>query len=199
MAVILLLFIAGLEVELHLVWSQGKSALNISLLGLVVPFILGFVFPYFFASFFGFADGERLLFSLFMGTAMSITALPVVVRILMDMNLFKTKMGMVIVASAMVNDIIGWLIFSVILSFMGKSGSLSLFNTIGITLLFTVFMLTLGKGLINRVLPWVNKNLAWPGGLLSLSMAFCFLAAAFTEWLGIHSIFGAFFTRCSFG
>jgi len=67
MAVILLLFIAGLEVELHLVWSQGKSALNISLLGLVVPFILGFVFPYFFASFFGFADGERLLFSLLWG------------------------------------------------------------------------------------------------------------------------------------
>ncbi|KPQ13879.1 MAG: Kef-type K+ transport system membrane component [Algoriphagus marincola HL-49] len=199
MAVILLLFIAGLEVELHLVWSQGKSALNISLLGLVVPFILGFVFPYFFASFFGFADGERLLFSLFMGTAMSITALPVVVRILMDMNLFKTKMGMVIVASAMVNDIIGWLIFSVILSFMGKSGSLSLFNTIGITLLFTVFMLTLGKGLINRVLPWVNKNLAWPGGLLSLSMAFCFLAAAFTEWLGIHSIFGAFLLGVALG
>jgi len=199
MAVILLLFIAGLEVELHLVWSQGKSALNISLLGLVVPFILGFVFPYFFASFFGFADGERLLFSLFMGTAMSITALPVVVRILMDMNLFKTKMGMVIVASAMVNDIIGWLIFSVILSFMGKSGSLSLFNTIGNTLLFTVFMLTLGKGLINRVLPWVNKNLAWPGGLLSLSMAFCFLAAAFTEWLGIHSIFGAFLLGVALG
>lgn len=199
MAVILLLFIAGLEVELHLVWSQGKSAINISLLGLIVPFILGFVFPYFFASFFGFADGERLLFSLFMGTAMSITALPVVVRILMDMNLFKTKMGMVIVASAMVNDIIGWLIFSVILSFMGKSGSLSLFNTIGITLLFTVFMLTLGKGLINRVLPWINKNLAWPGGLLSLSMAFCFLAAAFTEWLGIHSIFGAFLLGVALG
>ncbi|WP_297336163.1 cation:proton antiporter [Algoriphagus sp.] len=199
MAVILLLFIAGLEVELHLVWSQGKSAINISLLGLIVPFILGFVFPYFFASFFGFADGERLLFSLFMGTAMSITALPVVVRILMDMNLFKTKMGMVIVASAMVNDIIGWLIFSVILSFMGKSGSLSLINTIGITLLFTVFMLTLGKGLINRVLPWINKNLAWPGGLLSLSMAFCFLAAAFTEWLGIHSIFGAFLLGVALG
>ena len=99
-AVILLLFIAGLEVELHLVWSQGKAALNISLLGLVIPFALGFVFPYYFPEFFGLAEGNRLLFSLFMGTAMSITALPVVVRILMDLNLFKTKMGMLIVASA---------------------------------------------------------------------------------------------------
>ncbi len=198
-AVILLLFIAGLEVELHLVWSQGKSALNTSLLGLVVPFILGFVFPYFYPSFFGLADGDKLLFSLFMGTAMSITALPVVVRILMDLNLFKTKMGMLIVAGAMVNDIIGWLIFSVILSFMGKSGNLSLINTIGITLLFTGFMLTIGKGLINRVLPWINKKLSWPGGLLSLSMAFCFLAAAFTEWLGIHAIFGAFLLGVALG
>jgi len=198
-AVVLLLFIAGLEVELHLVWSQGKSALGISLLGLVVPFILGFIFPYYFSSFFGLADGDRLLFSLFMGTAMSITALPVVVRILMDMNLFKTKMGMVIVASAMVNDIIGWLIFSVILSFMGKGSNLSLFQTIGITLLFTFFMLTLGKIIINKVLPWVNKKLAWPGGVLSLSLAFCFLSAAFTEWLGIHAIFGAFLLGVALG
>jgi Kef-type K+ transport system membrane component KefB len=199
MAVILLLFIAGLEVELHLVWSQGKSAVSISLLGLVIPFILGFIFPYFFPGFFGLAEGSQMLFSLFMGTAMSITALPVVVRILMDMNLFKTKMGMVIVAGAMVNDIIGWLIFSVILSFMGKSGNLSLISTIGITLLFTVFMLTVGKGLLNKVLPWTNKKLAWPGGVLSLSMAFCFMLAAFTEWLGIHAIFGAFLFGVALG
>ncbi|MCC5935763.1 MAG: cation:proton antiporter [Lunatimonas sp.] len=198
-AVILLLFIAGLEVELHLVWSQGKAALSISLLGLVVPFALGFAFPYFFPDFFGLAEGNRMLFSLFMGTAMSITALPVVVRILMDLDLFKTKMGMLIVASAMVNDIIGWLIFSVILSFMGKSGSLSLLQTIGITLLFTFFMLTIGKALINKGLPWVNKKLAWPGGVLSLSMAACFIAAAFTEWLGIHAIFGAFLLGVALG
>lgn len=199
MAVILLLFIAGLEVELHLVWAQGKSAVSISLLGLIIPFVLGFIFPYFFPTFFGLAEGSQLLFSLFMGTAMSITALPVVVRILMDMNLFKTKMGMVIVAGAMVNDIIGWLIFSVILSFMGKSGNLSLISTIGITLLFTVFMLTVGKGLLNKVLPWTNKKLAWPGGVLSLSMAFCFMLAAFTEWLGIHAIFGAFLFGVALG
>jgi Kef-type K+ transport system membrane component KefB len=199
MAVILLLFIAGLEVELHVVWAQGKSAVYISLMGLFVPFVFGFVFPYFFPDFFGLADGDKMLFSLFMGTAMSITALPVVVRILMDMGLFKTKMGMIIVAGAMVNDIIGWLIFSVILSFMGKSGNLSLMSTIGITLLFTIFMLTLGKGLLNRVLPWINKNLAWPGGLLSLAITFCFLLAAFTEWLGIHAIFGAFLFGVSLG
>jgi Kef-type K+ transport system membrane component KefB len=198
-AVILLLFIAGLEVELHLVWSQGKAALSISLMGLVFPFALGFLFPYIFPEFFGLADDNRLLFSLFMGTAMSITALPVVVRILMDLDLFKSKMGMLIVAAAMVNDIIGWLIFSVILSFMGKGSSLSLVQTIGITLIFTFFMLTLVKAVVNRILPWINKKLAWPGGVLSLSIALCFLAAAFTEWLGIHAIFGAFLFGVALG
>ncbi len=198
-AVILLLFIAGLEVELHLVWSQGKSALNISFLGLIIPFGLGFVFPYYFPGFFGLADGDKLLFSLFMGTAMSITALPVVVRILMDLDLFKSKMGMLIVAASMVNDIIGWLIFSVILSFMGKGSNLSLFQTISVTLVFTFVMLTIIKFFINRALPWINKKMAWPGGVLSLSIVACFLAGAFTEWLGIHAIFGAFLMGVALG
>src|SRR5690606_24330702 len=55
------------------------------------------------------------------------------------------------------------------------------------------------KALIDRILPWINKNLAWPGGILSLSMAFCFMAAAFTEWLGIHAIFGAFILGVALG
>ena len=60
-------------------------------------------------------------------------------------------------------------------------------------------MLTLGRGLINRLLPWVNKKLAWPGGLLSLSLALCFIAAAFTEYIGIHAIFGAFIIGVTLG
>jgi Kef-type K+ transport system membrane component KefB len=82
---------------------------------------------------------------------------------------------------------------------MGKGSNLSLIQTVGITLIFTFFMLTVGKAIINRVLPWINKKLAWPGGVLSLSMAFCFLAAAFTEWLGIHAIFGAFLLGIALG
>ena len=79
-------------------------------------FFIGFIFPYFFPEFFGIAEGQqRLIFALFMGTAMAITALPVIVRILMDLNIFKSRMGMLIVASAMVDDVVGWLVFSVIL------------------------------------------------------------------------------------
>ncbi len=200
-AVIMLLFIAGLEVDLHIVWQQGRQAVFTSLLGLVIPFFLGFVFPYYFPEFFGIAEGQqRLIFALFMGTAMAITALPVIVRILMDLNIFKSRMGMLVVASAMVDDVIGWIIFSVILGMIGKQGgTMSVFNTILLTFGFVVFMLTVGRGLLNRVLPWVNKKMAWPGGVLSLSLALCFLGAAFTEYIGIHAIFGAFIVGVALG
>lgn len=200
-AVVLLLFIAGLEVDLHIVWQQGKQAIATSTLGLIVPFVIGFIFPYYFPHFFGYADeGKRLVFALFIGTSMSITALPVIARILMDLNLFKSKMGMLIISSAMINDLIGWLIFSVILSMMGGGGeSVSLINTILLTLGFTLGMLTIGRSVINRLMPWVNRKLAWPGGLLSISLATCFLGAAFTEYIGIHAIFGAFIFGVALG
>ncbi len=200
-AVVMLLFIAGLEVDLHIVWQQGRQAISTSLFGLIIPFILGFVFPYFFPEFFGMADVHgRLTFALFMGTAMAITALPVIVRILMDLNLFKSKMGLLVVASAMVDDVIGWLIFSVLLGLIGKDGgSLPLINTVILTIGFTAFMLTVGRGILNRLLPWVNKKFAWPGGVLSISLALCFLAGAFTEYIGIHAIFGAFIMGVALG
>jgi Kef-type K+ transport system membrane component KefB len=201
MAVVLLLFIAGLEVELHIVWNQGKNALKIAFLSLTIPLILGFVATYYFPKFWGIGDPEsQLVFALFIGTAMSITALPVIARILMDLQIFKTKMGLLIVASAMIIDILGWIIFSIILSMMGRSlEGVSLGTTIALTLGFTLVTLTVGKSIINKTLPWVNKKMAWPGGLLSLSMALCFLAAAFTEFIGIHAIFGAFILGVALG
>ncbi|HEX6224308.1 MAG TPA: cation:proton antiporter [Chryseolinea sp.] len=200
-AVVMLLFIAGLEVDLHIVLQQGRQAVTTSVFGLIIPFSIGFTFPYFFAEFFGINDvNARLTFALFMGTAMAITALPVIVRILMDLNIFRSRMGLLVVASAMVDDLVGWLIFSVILGLIGKGGgSVSLINTVILTIGYAAFMLTIGRGLLNRILPWVNKKLAWPGGVLSISLALCFLAGAFTEYIGIHAIFGAFIMGVALG
>lgn len=200
-AVVMLLFIAGLEVDLHIVLQQGRQAAFTSLFGLVIPFLFGFAFPYLFPHFFGYADeGKRLAFALFMGTSMAITALPVIARILMDLGIFKTRMGMLVISSAMINDLIGWLIFSVVLGMIGKGHqNISLINTVMLTIGFTALMLTFGRGILNRALPWVNKRMAWPGGVLSLSLAFCFLAAAFTEYIGIHAIFGAFIFGVALG
>jgi len=200
-AVIMLLFIAGLEVDLHIVWQQGRQSILTSLLGLIIPFLFGFILPYAFSEFFGIAESQdHLTFALFMGTAMAISALPVIVRILMDLNLFKSKIGLLVVASAMIDDVIGWLIFSVILSMIGKGGDkMPFISTLLLAIGFTAFMLTIGRGVFNRVLPWMNKKMAWPGGVLSVSLALCFMGAAFTEYIGIHAIFGAFIIGVSLG
>lgn len=199
-AVVMLLFIAGLEVDLQIVMQQGRQAVSTSVFGLIVPFAIGFTFPYFYPEFFGIADQhQRVTFALFMGTAMAISALPVIVRILMDLNLFRSRMGLLVVASAMVDDVVGWMIFSVILSMIGEGSSMPVWETALLTVCFAALVLTIGRGLINRILPWVNKSLAWPGGVLSLSLALCFLAAAFTEYIGIHAIFGAFIVGVALG
>jgi Kef-type K+ transport system membrane component KefB len=200
-AVVLLLFTAGLEVDLHIVLRQGRQAFFTSFLGLVVPFALGFAVPLLFPAFFGVGnEKEIMLFALFLGTSMAITALPVIARVLMDLGMFKSPMGMLVIASAMIDDIVGWLIFSVLLGWIGKDiQHVTLMQTLVLTVTFTVVTLTLGRSIINRILPWTNKNLAWPGGLLSLSLALCFLAAAFTEYIGIHAIFGAFVIGIALG
>lgn len=200
-SVVLLLFISGLEVDLSVVIQQGRKALYTSSFGLVFPFLLGFVIPYTFPHLFRMSnESDPFMLALFMGTAMSITALPVIARILMDINMFRSKIGMLIISSAMINDLIGWIIFTVILSMIGQGNhNMTLWETVGLTLGFTFFMLTIGKALINKVLPWINNRLAWPGGLISLTMAFCFLGAAFTEGIGIHAIFGAFIVGVALG
>ena len=162
--------------------------------------MFGFTFPYFYPEFFESTDPSRhLAYSLFMGTSMAITALPVIARILMDLNILKSRMGMLVISSAMITDLVGWLIFSVVLGMIGKEQNMSIVNTLLLTVGFTVAMLTIGRGIMNRALPWVNKNFAWPGGLLSLSLALCFLGAAFTEYIGIHAVFGAFIVGVALG
>jgi len=199
-SVVLLLFVAGLEVELHIVLQQSKSALLISLMSMIIPFTLGFCWPWYYPDFFHISPENKLVFSLFFGIALSISALPVIAKILIDTNLLRTTVGMLIISAAMVDDIIGWLVFSVVLSMMNEGkGQFEIWHTVALTVGYLLFMLTVGKFLLNRVLPWVNKSLSFPGGILSLSAGFCFLAAAYTEFVGIHAIFGAFIFGVALG
>ena len=202
LSAVLLLFISGMEVQMQMVLRQGKAAVYTSFLGMVIPFFIGWYFAFYFPHFFDmkFNGDEKFLFSLFMGTAMSISALPVIAKILMDTNLFRTKLGMVIIASAMLNDLVGWLIFSLIISLMGtgKSWSVILLD-ISIIIGYGVFMLTVGKKLIDKSLPWIQKKFSWPGGVLSLSLGVCFFSAALTESLGIHAVLGAFIAGIAIG
>lgn len=202
LSVIMLLFVAGMEVQLPLVLKQGKVAVYTSLFSMVIPFFTGFAIAWFFPEIFSISNEHdpKLLFALFLGTALSISALPVIARILMDMNLFQTNIGMVIIASAMFNDLIGWLIFSLVLSLTNEgSEHMSLWYTVAYIIGFGLFMLTIGKKIIDKTLPWMQTKLSWPGGVLSISLGICLLSAAFTESINIHAILGAFIAGIAFG
>ena len=202
LSVIMLLFVAGMEVQLPLVLEQGKLAIYTSIFSMIVPFVTGFTTAWFFPAVFGISDEypAKLIFALFFGTALSISALPVIARILMDMNLFKTKIGMLIIASAMFNDLLGWLIFSLVLSLTGASDhNMGLGYTVIYIIGFGLFMLTIGKKIIDRSLPWIQTKLSWPGGVLSFSLGFCLLCAAFTQSINIHAILGAFIAGIAVG
>jgi Kef-type K+ transport system membrane component KefB len=200
LAVVMLLFVAGMEVQLQVILKQGRTAIYTSFTSMIIPFMLGFAAVWFFPNFFHYAPERKLVYALFFGIAMAVSALPVITRILMDLNLFKTKIGMIIIAAAIFDDLTGWLIFSFVLSLLGKEGEITnIWFTIGMILGFGLFMLIVGRWIINRVLPWIQQNLSWPGGVLSISLGFCFLGAAFTEYIGLHAILGAFIVGIALG
>ncbi len=196
LAVVLLLLIAGLEVDLSIVWKQGKAALFVSLFGVVVPFALGFVLAYAMPLFWGMESGaDPLTFSLFIGIALSISALPVIAKIMLDLNLFKTDVGMLVMGAAMLNDLVGWLGFALVLGMIGVGGEhtgMPIWTTVGLTLGIFAFALTAGRYLVHRSLPWMQAHLSWPGGVLGFTLVLTLLGASLTEAIGVHAVFGAF-------
>jgi mannitol/fructose-specific phosphotransferase system IIA component (Ntr-type) len=121
----------------------------------------------------------------------------------MDLNLAKSDMGALVISSAMLNDLVGWIGFAVVLALMPVTGATgdapSVAVTISLTLVFLVAMLTVGRWLLNGALPYVQAHSSWPGGVLGFVFVIALVCAALTESLGIHSIFGAFIAGVAIG
>lgn len=210
-AVVLFLLVAGMEVDLSTVFKQGKVAFAVGISGIALPFLIGFGFGWIGESMLGMrltgevlggggAD-QRLLFSLFVATALSISALPVIARILMDLNLYRTDLGMTVIAAAIFDDLVGWLFFALILANLGlgTGHGLGVGPTVLFTLLFAGGMLTIGRRLLDRLLPWIQAKTSWPGGVLSFALVLALLGAALAEWIGVHAIFGSFIVGVALG
>lgn len=198
--IIMLMFIAGAEVDLKQIRSQGKQATSISLLSLIIPFIVGFLCIWFFYDYiFSIPTANKLIPSLFFGTALSITALSVIVKVLMDLNIMRTKVGSLVVIAAMINDFLGWILFSVIIQLMNANGSEASFSSIILILAFVVFMMTIGRWLVDKILALAAKYLAPPNGVVTVAVCLCMLGAVFTEYLKIKGIFGAFLVGVAVG
>jgi Kef-type K+ transport system membrane component KefB/mannitol/fructose-specific phosphotransferase system IIA component (Ntr-type) len=204
LGVVFFLLTAGLEIDLRSIFRQGKSALLVSFFGVIFPFAAGFLAAEFFPRYMGAEAGaDPLIFALFVGTALSISALPVIAKILMDLNLLRTEMGTVIISSAMFDDLVGWILFSFVLGMMhppaGGSISDGVKHTIVLVVLFVGITLTLGRWLIDKILPILQAHTTWPGGVLGFIFTLTMAGAAFTEYAGIHAVFGAFIIGIAIG
>jgi len=194
------LFVAGLEVKLSGLRQNGLTVTTTSLFGVLVPFGLGFGAVWLWPAWWGSIDDHHLLLALFIGTALSISALPVIARILIDMKLIQTDMGVVIMAAATINDLIGWTLFAVILGSTVPDGQTkSLWLMLGSVIGFALLVLATGHWLVQPLLRRLRPVLVWPGGFISLITVFILVAAALAETIGLHAIFGAFLIGIALG
>ncbi|GMU37424.1 MAG: cation:proton antiporter [Phycisphaerae bacterium] len=199
--VVLFLLVAGMEVDLSTIWRQGRTAATVSLMGIVIPFGIGWGAAQVMPELLGLEPGaDRWVFSLFLGTALAISALPVIARTLMDLDLYRTDFGMLVIAAAIVDDLVGWMIFALLLAMIGAPGhGMSVGWTVLMTLGLAAFVLTIGRWGVNRTLPWLQAHTSWPGGVLGFALSLALFFAALTEWIGIHAVFGAFLVGVALG
>ncbi|PPD44698.1 MAG: cation/H(+) antiporter [Methylobacter sp.] len=193
------MFAAGLEINLvH--FRQCKLIIaSTSLIGGALPFALGFGMVLLFPGLWG-ENSRPLLLALFMGTALSISALPVIARILMDLDLIGTRIGMTVMTSAMINDLAGWALFAFILRNLGQGDpSGNIFSTLALVLAYAALVLAIGRWLIQPFLRRIRYFQDWPGGLLTFVSVLIVLAAVGAEEIGIHAIFGAFLVGMAIG
>ena len=197
--IILLMFIAGFEVDLKQIRKNGKQAIAISLTGIVMPFAIGFISVWtLYELYFQNTSSDKLVTALFFGTALSITALSVIAKILLDLDLLKTKIGNIVLTAAMVDDFLGWILFSIIIKMMNSQGEDASFWSVIEVILFAAFMLTAGRWLIQKLLFIVGKKQKI-GSVLTLAVCLCILGAVVTESLGVRGVFGAFLVGVAVG
>ncbi len=193
------MFIAGFEVDLKQIRKQGRQAASISLMGIIFPFAFGFLTVWFFYDrIFSSPTTNIVIPAMFFGTALSITALSVIAKILMDLNILKSRIGNLVLTAAMVDDFLGWILFSIIIQLMDPTKSDGSFLSVSMVLLFVVFMITFGRLIVNKILQVADKFLN-AGGVLTVAVCLCLLSAVLTEYLGVRGIFGAFLMGVAIG
>ncbi len=191
------LFIAGLETNLSDLKTLGRKAALIGLVGTLVPIGLGVGLVYALPrAFWGPVVEEHFLsFALFIGMNLANSANPVLARILMDLGLLNGGIGTMAMTATVVDDLINWTLFAIILSDIAPSGQAvqaSLPVSIGLVILVFILILGIGRWLGPRSLNWIKGHVTWPSGFIAVTAVIVLLASSATEGLGIHAFLGAF-------
>lgn len=189
------LLVTGLEIDFSSAWRQRGDALKIALSDIVVPMAIAFVPAYFLPDQYLVDPDRRMVFALFLATVMTISAMPIAARALVDLNLYKTDLGFLIMSALSVNDIIGWLIFTMILGVFTQA-TLEIKKVVLIfsaTLLFVIFSLSFGRILAQRIIIKIKeKGLPEPATSLTFICLLGIFCGAVTQKIGIHALFGFF-------
>jgi Kef-type K+ transport system membrane component KefB len=199
LGLIIFMFIVGLELDVALIRGRERIAATISVSSVALPFGLGLLLAGALYGTYSVVNGKQvdeLPFALFMGISMSITAFPVLARILTERGMHRTPVGALALASAAVDDILAWsllaLVLAVVQSSGGSGGVSSLGRILGESILFLIFMFLVVKPLLAKLVPWYERAGRLTPDILAIVIIGFLVCGFITDKIGIHDIFGAF-------
>lgn len=189
--VVLFMFIVGMELNIRQLREKGSAAVMISHASIIVPFLLGTALSLFLYRDLAPAGTSFNAFALFIGVAMSITAFPVLARILEDRGLSQTHLGSIAITCAAVDDVTAWCILALVIALVKQAGIEISAITVVLTLIFAGLMIFLVRPQLGRVVNDPDEQLH-RRRVIPVILAFVFVCALITETIGIHALFGAF-------
>lgn len=189
---VLFMFLVGLELDPKMLRGRASSSFFISHASIVLPFALGVGAAWILRPDYAAPHVSPSAFVLFFGAAMSITAFPVLARILSERQLMSSRIGVLSLACAAVDDVSAWCILAVVVAVARAQDAKSAFWTCGLALVFAVMMLYAVRPLLQRVGKRVARRGAVTPGWIMASLALLLVSAGLTEVIGIHALFGAF-------
>jgi Kef-type K+ transport system membrane component KefB/nucleotide-binding universal stress UspA family protein len=192
-AIMLLLYI-GLETELEILRGLGRTAATISSFGIALPFASGIALGYMLPASYLVNPNGRLIFALFMAVAMSISAVPVIAKILLDLGLIKRELGMLILAGGIVDDTTGWLLLSLVAG-LATAGTVDV-KSVSVLLIeggaFLAFCYFIGYRFARSLMRWIDDRTYIEHGKFSAMIIIALACAVATQFIGLHAVFGAF-------
>ena len=192
--ILLLLLLTGMETDLKLVRKVGRAAMTISVAGIVVPFLCGFALGQFLPESLLPHPEARLVASLFLGTALSISSVKIVAVVVREMNFMRRNVGQIIIATAVIDDTIGWIIIAIIFS-LASRGTLdfaSLAQAVLGTLAFLAVSFTIGRRLVFQLIRLANDHLVSSAAVITVILLLMGVMAMITHLIGVHTVLGAF-------
>jgi Kef-type K+ transport system membrane component KefB len=190
---LLFMFLIGLELDLKSLQGHKRTALMVSQASITAPFLLGILLAFFLYPRLSDENVSILHFMLFIGAAMSITAFPLLARILTERNMLRTTLGALAISAAAINDVAGWIILAVVVVLVRVSEvSIPLWLTMIGLVVYLLLVFYPIRWLLGRVDRYTKRKGHITHNILALLLLFVLLSAWTTEWLGVHAMFGAF-------